>query len=56
MFEKVQITIIIFTSTIFVMILLAVAYVCSVVGDERFRLWKKVSESKEEGDDLHRIN
>ena len=56
MFEKVKITIIIFVSKIFVMILFVVAYVCSIVGDERFRLWKKVSESKEEGDDLHRIN
>jgi len=39
-----------------VMILCAflfISYMCSVAGDEWFRLWKKVSESNEEGDDLH---
>lgn len=56
MYERMRATIISFASMIFVMILCAflfISYMCSVAGDEWFRLWKKVSESNEEGDDLH---
>jgi len=57
MFEQMKATIISYASMTFMMILYAFLFIsnmCSVAGDEWFRLWKKVSESNEEGDDHHR--
>ena len=55
MFEKQKATIITLTDTLFVMILFAISYVCSVVGAIGYSITRENIRENKEGDDLHQI-
>ena len=54
MFEKTKSTIIFFTDLIFLMILFAISYVCSVVGAIGYSIARENIRENKKGDDLHR--
>jgi len=55
MIEKQKATIINLTDIIFVMILFAISYVCSVVGAIGYSIARENIRENKEGDDQHRI-
>ena len=55
MIEKQKATIISLTDTVFVMILFAIGFMCSVVGDIGYSIARENIRENKEGDDQHQI-